>query len=176
MTARKRRGVRWWLVALVVVVAAALGWFGLSVHHHRVHREVFVPVPPKLVWPVLLDAVRDSHSSAYWPSEYQTLSASVVAEGALVEAVYHTPLGGSVHRYEIVDFDPPEGFQLVAAPGEDGVGGGMLRLLPVEGGTVVWLCIDYAYRGFSPSGLYMRLFFFEPYFDAIEAGLLSIGR
>jgi len=62
-------------------------------HYHSVHREVFVPVPPKLVWPILLDSVRASQSSADWPSEYQSLRTPAVAEGSLAKAVIETLLG-----------------------------------------------------------------------------------
>lgn len=157
----------------LVTVGALLGASGRS-HRLTVRHEIATQLAPNALWGHLEAAFRDSSASPLWPNELETLRSEGLAPAAQVTATYRTPFGDSSHTYTIGEYTAGQGFTYATGPAHPLRGGGRVLLTPTaDGATLVWT-IDYAYRGFSASALFVRFYFVPRFFARLEANLQAI--
>lgn len=137
-------------------------------------REIPTSLSTDALWDYIEAAFRDSTTSPLWPNDLETLRSAGLAAGAQVTATYKTPLGASSHTYTIGEYSSGQGFTYLTGPGHPLRGGGRVLVLPTgSGSTLVW-SVEYTYRGFSPSALFVRFYFVPRFFARLEANLRAL--
>jgi hypothetical protein len=167
-----KRG-RFGKIALIMAGGAALiagGAYLLAAQHQYAdRREIASTLSAPALWTELETAFRDSMQSALWPHALEILRSDGLAEGARVQATYHTPFGESRHSYTIAEFVDGQGFTYATGPEHPLRGGGHVLVMPTQDGAKLIWSVDYAYRGLSQAALFVRFYFVPRFFRELEA-------
>ena len=171
---RRKRG-RFNRIVLALAGGAALVAGGVYLltaeQHYAERREIASTLSALALWAELVTAFRDSTQSALWPQALEVLRSDGLAEGAMVQATYRTPVGETRQAYTITEFVDGQGFAYATGPKHPLRGGGRVLVLPTpDGAKLVW-SVDYTWRGISPTALFVRFYFVPRFFRELEANL-----
>jgi hypothetical protein len=142
--------------------------------------EILTSIPPTALWELLVQAFRNSDESPLWPHALERVRSNQVAQGALVRATYHLPLGpGSEVTYRFAQVQPGRMLRYASEPGHPMRGGGTVQVLPAAGGSLLrWTGgYDLSWRPRSLlAAAFTRFYFEQRFFAALEANLRGLEQ
>lgn len=135
------------------------------------------------LWKQVRNAFRDSSDHPFWPQEFEHIEGEELQEGGRIQVTYHTPTGDQTVTYDLVEYDPDrKRFQYRATDDHPLDGGGTLKINALSEtdespsgnesyrSELVWTG-SYRHRWYSLSALYLKWYFLDAFFGAMEENL-----